>query len=64
MDILLSKYFPQGRLLNMKAKSFDCVQMKQEGQEYVQQLIRGKSKKQILEFWKKQTEQFRVQHKN
>jgi len=44
-------------------KTFDCVEMKREGQEYVKKLLDGKTKKEVLSFWRTQTELFRKQHK-
>jgi hypothetical protein len=43
----------------MKAKAFDCVEMKRHGAEQVQQQIAGMSPSQELDFWRKQTEEIR-----
>ncbi len=43
----------------MKAKTFDCVQMKRRGAELVRKRLEGKTFKQQLEYWKKGTDQLR-----
>ena len=40
----------------MKAKTFDCVDMKREGAERVMKQLEGKSLQEQLEYWKKGTE--------
>lgn len=40
----------------MKTKTFDCVQMKRRGAEWVRRQLEGKSLEQQLEYWRKGTE--------
>ena len=40
----------------MKTKTFDCVQMKRRGAEWVRKQLEGKSFAQQLEYWRKGTE--------
>lgn len=40
----------------MKAKTFDCVQMKRRGAELVRKQLEGKSFEQQLEYWQKGTQ--------
>jgi hypothetical protein len=40
----------------MKTKTFDCVQMKRRGAEWVRKQLKGKSLEQQLEYWRKGTE--------
>lgn len=40
----------------MKAKTFDCVDMKREGAERVMKQLEGKSLQEQLEYWEKGTE--------
>lgn len=39
----------------MKTKTFDCVQMKRRGAEWVRKMLEGKSLEQQLEYWSKGT---------
>ena len=39
----------------MKTKTFDCVQMKRCGAEWVRKMLEGKSLEQQLEYWRKGT---------
>jgi hypothetical protein len=39
----------------MKAKKFDCIQMKRQGAELVRKKLEGKSPKEILAYWQKGT---------
>lgn len=39
----------------MKTKTFDCVQMKRRGAEWVRKMLEGKSLEQQLEYWRKGT---------
>jgi len=43
----------------MKAKKFDCVEMKRQGAEQVRQQIASMNAVQELEFWRHQTEEIR-----
>ena len=43
----------------MKAKKFDCIEMKRRGAELVQQRLEGKSLAQKLEYWQKGTEELK-----
>ena len=43
----------------MKTKTFDCVEMKRRGAEYVQKQLEGKSPAQRLEYWRKGTEELK-----
>ena len=43
----------------MKAKTFDCVEMKWRGAEQVRQRIAGMTPSQELKFWRDQTEEVR-----
>jgi len=43
-------------------KTFDCVKMKTKGQMKTRKLLKGKSKQEILDFWRKQTVLFKQQH--
>jgi len=43
----------------MKAKKFDCVEMKRRGAELVQKQLEGKSLAQQLEYWQKGTEELK-----
>jgi hypothetical protein len=45
----------------MKTKTFDCVEMKRQGAEWVQKQIAGMSPQEELDFWKKQTQNLRRQ---
>ncbi len=40
----------------MKAKTFDCVEMKRRGAELVQQHIADMTPEQELDYWRQQTE--------
>jgi len=40
----------------MKIKTFDCVQMKRRGADWVRKQLDGKSLKQQLAYWRKGTE--------
>lgn len=40
-------------------KAFDCVEMKQKGQEAVRSQTAGMSREQLLEFWKRKTAELR-----
>lgn len=41
----------------MRAKSFDCIQMKRQGAELVRKQLEGKSFDEQLEYWRKGTEE-------
>lgn len=43
----------------MKNKTFDCVEMKRRGAEYVYGITRDMAPEEEVEFWRKQTEQLR-----
>jgi hypothetical protein len=43
----------------MKRKAFDCVEMMHEGGRRVQELLRGMSREEELEFWRKETQKLR-----
>ena len=43
----------------MKAKIFDCVEMKRRGAELVQKQLEGKSLAQKLEYWQKGTDELK-----
>jgi hypothetical protein len=43
----------------MKAKTFDCVEMKRRGADQLQQRLAGMPPLQELEFWHKQTDEIR-----
>jgi hypothetical protein len=43
----------------VKTKTFDCVEMKRRGAEYVYNIIKDMTPQQELEYWRKQTELLR-----
>jgi len=43
----------------MRTKTFDCVEMKRRGAEKVMKNLKGKSKEQQLDYWRKGTEELR-----
>ncbi len=43
----------------MKAKKFDCVEMKRRGAELVQQRLAGMTREEQLEYWRQRTEVLR-----
>ncbi len=43
----------------MKTKTFDCVQMKQQGAERVMKQLEGKTVQEQLEYWQKGTEELK-----
>jgi hypothetical protein len=42
----------------MKAKTFDCVEMKRRGAELVRQRLAGMTLEQEIEYWRLRSEQF------
>ncbi len=40
-------------------KDFDCVEMKRQGAEHARALTQGTTREQVLEFWRKRTEEMR-----
>ncbi len=42
----------------------DCVRLKRQGAEYVAQLLSGKTRQEVVEFWRKRTERLRFLHRN
>ncbi|MEP0813334.1 MAG: hypothetical protein HRF49_01540 [bacterium] len=44
----------------MKTNEFDCVELQYEGGRRVMKELRGLSKEQRLEFWRKATEELRA----
>ncbi|MBF0104378.1 MAG: hypothetical protein HQM16_03515 [Deltaproteobacteria bacterium] len=40
-------------------KNFDCVKMKHHGAEEIQKKTKGMTDQQELEYWRKQTDQFK-----
>lgn len=40
-------------------KAFDCVQMMHRGGTRIQQLLAGKSRDEIIAFWKRESDRFR-----
>jgi len=43
----------------MKIKNFDCVKMKREGAKILYDKIKNMNEKELLEFWKKGTDELR-----
>ena len=43
----------------MKTKTFDCVEMKRRGSEYVYSIIKDMTPEEELEFWRQRTEEMR-----
>ncbi len=43
----------------MKAKTFNCVEMKRQGAELVRKQLEGKSFDEQLEYWRKGTEELK-----
>jgi len=43
----------------MKTKTFDCVEMKRRGAEWVQKRLASMTPEQELEYWRQQTEELR-----
>jgi hypothetical protein len=43
----------------MITKTFDCVDMKRKGAEKVRSLLKGKTLKEQLDFWKQGTDELR-----
>jgi hypothetical protein len=44
----------------MKAKAFDCVQMKRGGAMKIQRKLAGKTREEQIEYWHKRTEELRA----
>ncbi len=42
----------------------ECVALKRQGAEYVSQLLSGKTRQEVLEFWRNRTNQLRLLHNN
>ena len=42
----------------------DCARLKRQGAEYVARLLAGKTRQEVVEFWRKRTERLRLLHKN
>jgi len=42
----------------MKNKTFDCVEMKRRGAEYVYSLTKDMSRQEEIEFWRKRSQEF------
>jgi len=51
-----SAYSRLRRLLKMKKKKFDCVEMMHEGARRIYEETRGMSREEELEYWRKETE--------
>ena len=47
----------------MKTKTFDCVQMKRRGAEWVRKQLEGKSFEQQLAYWRKGTKDLKMLQK-
>lgn len=47
----------------MKNKSFDCVEMKRRGSEYVYSITKDMTPEEEVEFWRKQTEELRQEQR-
>ena len=47
----------------MKMKTFDCVEMKQQGAEKVQQELAGMTREEEIAFWQHGTEQLKQQQR-
>jgi hypothetical protein len=43
----------------MKTKTFDCVEMKRRGAEYVYNIIKDMTPAQEVEYWRQRTEELR-----
>ena len=43
----------------MKTKTFDCVEMKRRCAEYVYGIIKDMTPEQEIEYWRRQTEEYR-----
>lgn len=48
----------------VKAKKFDCVEMKRRGAAIVQKEIAGMTQAQELEYWRKRTEAWKKEREN
>lgn len=40
----------------------ECVVLKRQGAEYVRQLLSGKTRQEVVEFWRNRTNQLRLLH--
>lgn len=43
----------------MKTKTFDCVEMKRRGAEYVYSIIKDMTPEEKVEYWRQRTEEMR-----
>lgn len=43
----------------MKTKTFDCVEMKRRGAEYIYDIVKDMTREQEIEYWRKQSEDCR-----
>ncbi len=48
----------------MKTKTFDCVEMKRRGAEYVYSIIKDMTPQEEVEYWRKCTEEMRREQEN
>ena len=46
----------------MKTHEPECVVLKRQGAEYVAHLLAGKSRQEVIEFWRKRTDRLRSLH--
>ncbi len=45
----------------MKTRPFDCVEMKRRGAEHVYSIVKDMTPEQELEYWRKRTEEMRLE---
>jgi hypothetical protein len=63
-DILLRAFIHRRRLLKMKTKMFDCVEMKHRGAERVMKRMEGMTLEEQLQYWQRGTEELRKLQKS
>ena len=47
----------------VKTKTFDCVEMKRQGQQRIHEQLSGMTRQQQIEYWRKRSEKFMRQQK-